>query len=53
MALKRSCDGMPLERSRNSASQSFFWRAQSAMATKSSAPAMVAHKAMATMLMSG
>ena len=38
-ALNRSCEGMPLPRSRNVASQSRFSRAQSAIETKSSAPA--------------
>ena len=52
-ALKRSCEGMPLDRSRNRASQARFWRPQAAMVTKSSAPAMTAHRAMVTMLMSG
>src|SRR3954465_14513298 len=53
MALKRSCEGMPLVMSRNRASQARFWRPQAAMVTKSSAPAITAHKAMVTMLMSG
>src|SRR5918997_1207941 len=52
-ALKRSCEGMPPVMSRNRASQARFWRPQVAMVTKSSAPAMTAHRAMVTMLMSG
>src|SRR4051812_23078162 len=53
MALKRSCEGMPPDRSRNRASQARLWRPQAAMVTKSSAPAITAHRVMGTMLMSG
>src|SRR3954469_6338895 len=52
-ALNRSCEGRPLRMSRNRASQARFWRPQAAMVTKSSAPAITAHRAMVTMLMSG
>ena len=53
MALKRSCEGMPPARSRNRDSQARFLRPNSAIETKSSAPAMTAQRAMVTMLMSG
>jgi len=53
MALKRSCDGTPAERSRNLASHSRLARAQSAIATKSSAPLSVAHNAITTTFASG
>ena len=50
IALKRSCDGMPLFRSRSFASHARFVRPQSAMATKSSAPQITAHTAITTLI---
>jgi hypothetical protein len=52
-ALKRSCEGTPLVMSRNRDSQARFWRPQVAIVTKSSAPAMTAHRAMVTVSMRG
>ena len=53
MALNRSCDGIPLLRSRIVANQSRFSRPQAAIETKSSAPATTAQTAIVTMLISG
>jgi hypothetical protein len=53
IALKRSCDGTPADRSRNLANHAFFVRPNAAIATKSSAPQITAQMAIVTTLTSG
>ena len=53
IALNRSCEGMPLDKSKSFASQARFMRPQAAIDTKSSAPQITAHSAIVTTLISG
>ena len=53
IALKRSCDGIPLSKSRNRASHSRLVVPNLAMATKSSAPQITAQTAMTITLIRG